>query len=84
MIDFPPRNNDSEVAGSARVSGRGHGMPLSLLVAELTAAGFVVEEKIEQWHRRQYCLIVSKPAPRPLRRPPLVGATHVFVAAASR
>ena len=60
VIDFNPRTTYPEVKDVPESRG-GHGMPIDLLIEELTAAGFVLEERIDDWRRREYCVVVSKP-----------------------
>ena len=44
-------------------SRRGHGIRPDLVIAELTAAGFRLEEQIDAWGAGQHCLIFSRPPP---------------------
>jgi SAM-dependent methyltransferase len=39
----------------------GHGARPDLVVQELTGAGFVLEQRLDQWPGRDYCLVFRKP-----------------------
>ena len=63
VIDFPSGAETrwyGEVDGVPESRG-GHGMPPDLLVKELAAAGSVLEQRIDDWAGRMYCVVVSKP-----------------------
>jgi len=65
IIDFPPRKwltATSPVKGVPENRG-GHGIPQKILVGELTAAGFTLEQTIDDWPEDDYCVIFRKPAP---------------------
>jgi len=64
IIDFPPRKwltENSPVNGVPKNRG-GHGIPQKILVDELTAAGFSVQHKFDDWPDDDYCVIFRKPA----------------------
>jgi predicted methyltransferase len=61
VIDFPPRSWLPEVKDVPKNRG-GHGVPEEIVVQELTAAGFEVVSRAEQWPDNDYCLIFRKPA----------------------
>jgi SAM-dependent methyltransferase len=65
IIDFPARKwltESSPVKGVPKNRG-GHGIPQKILVGELTAAGFTLEQTIDDWPEDDYCVIFRKPAP---------------------
>ena len=39
----------------------GHGVPPDVVIAELEAAGFMLERRIDRWDGRLYCLVFEKP-----------------------
>jgi ubiquinone/menaquinone biosynthesis C-methylase UbiE len=38
----------------------GHGVAPELVIDELTTAGFTLEQRIENWHKRNYCLVFRR------------------------
>jgi predicted methyltransferase len=61
VIDFEPR------AAMPRPDGvpenrDGHGVPLELVIEELTAAGFEVEHRSETWSGRDFIAVFRKPS----------------------
>lgn len=63
IIDFPPRKwltENSPVKGVPKNRG-GHGIPQKILIDELTAAGFSVQQKFDDWPDDDYCVIFRKP-----------------------
>jgi ubiquinone/menaquinone biosynthesis C-methylase UbiE len=42
--------------------GSGHGLDMATAVAEMTGAGFRVEQRIEDWAGNAYCLVFVRPA----------------------
>jgi len=63
IIDFPPRKwltETSPVKGVPENRG-GHGIPQKILVDELTAAGFTLEQTFNDWPEDDYCVIFRKP-----------------------
>lgn len=64
VIDFPPRKSltlSSPVEGVPANRG-GHGIPLKILVNELTHAGFAVDRTINDWPDDSYCVVFRKTA----------------------
>lgn len=61
VIDFPPRAGLPEVKHVPKNRG-GHGVPEKIVVEELTAAGFEVVSRPENWPDDDYCVIFRKPA----------------------
>jgi SAM-dependent methyltransferase len=64
IIDFPPRKwltANSPVNGVPENRG-GHGIPQKILVDELKAAGFTLEQTLNDWPEDDYCVIFRKPA----------------------
>jgi predicted methyltransferase len=62
VIDFPPRKSltlSSPVEGVPANRG-GHGIPLKILVNELTDAGFAVDQTIKDWPDDSYCVVFRK------------------------
>jgi len=49
----------SPVQGVAADRG-GHGIRAEVVIAELTAAGFVLEEQIADWGAGSYCLVFAR------------------------
>ena len=39
----------------------GHGIPPALVIREVTAAGFLLDRRIDDWSSREYCLVFRKP-----------------------
>lgn len=65
IIEFPPRKwltENSPVKGVPDNRG-GHGIPQKILVDDLTAAGFTVQQTFDDWPEDDYCVIFRKPAP---------------------
>jgi predicted methyltransferase len=64
VIDFEPTLwMGGEPRGVPQNRG-GHGMPLELLVRELTAAGFEQDRQVRNWSGRNYCIVFRKPSAR--------------------
>jgi len=64
VIDFPPREwltSTAPVEGVPKNRG-GHGIPKKILVDELTAAGFILEQTFNDWPEDSYCVVFRKPA----------------------
>ncbi len=62
VIEFPPRKwltSTDPVKGVPSNRG-GHGIPKKILLEELTAAGFVVQESFDDWPDDDYCVIFRK------------------------
>ncbi len=66
MIDFEPRWRRVWIGlpeGVPRNRG-GHGMPVDILIDEMTAAGFDVESKDLEWWslpERRFCVVFRRP-----------------------
>jgi ubiquinone/menaquinone biosynthesis C-methylase UbiE len=63
VIDFAPRKELSEsdpVPGVPKNRG-GHGIPRKILIEEVKAAGFSLEESIDDWPDGDYLLMFRKP-----------------------
>ena len=63
IIDFEPRQWLSLVSPVEGVpeSRDGHGVPPEVVVAELTAAGFTLEQRDDSWSAENYCLVFVRP-----------------------
>ena len=60
IIDFEPHRWLSLISPASE-SRYGHGVPPSVVVAELTAAGFVLEARHDDWGSGSYCLVFVRP-----------------------
>ena len=63
VIDFPPSgwlSVISPVEGVPDDRG-GHGVAAETVIREITTAGFVLEERIDDWAGGHYCLVFSRP-----------------------
>ena len=60
IIDFEPHRWLSLISPASK-SRYGHGVPPSVVVAELTAAGFVLEARHDDWGSGSYCLVFVRP-----------------------
>jgi ubiquinone/menaquinone biosynthesis C-methylase UbiE len=78
VIDFNPPTQLLPPPSDVPDNRRGHGMPIEILVEEMTAHGFSVAQRIDDWYRFDYCVVFrprenasrdSHPAPRTLPRP---------------
>jgi predicted methyltransferase len=65
IIDFPPRLRWWPRPDGVPESRAGHGVPQELVIQEVTAAGFELEQRVEQWPGRDYCLLFRKPSEPP-------------------
>jgi ubiquinone/menaquinone biosynthesis C-methylase UbiE len=65
VIDFPPRAwlTLSDPVKGVPANRGGHGIPQKILIAELTATGFVVEKIFDTWPNDDYCVLFRKPVP---------------------
>jgi ubiquinone/menaquinone biosynthesis C-methylase UbiE len=65
IIDFPPRKwlTQSDPVKDVPENRGGHGIPQKVLIDELTAAGFFVDQTIKDWPEDDYCVIFRKSAP---------------------
>ena len=63
IIDFVPGRWLSRFVPVAGVPGNrgGHGVPPAVVIDELTAAGFTLERRIDDWSRQSYGLIFVRP-----------------------
>ena len=70
IIDFEPGGWWSGLfpADAPAPSRAGHGISPAVIVAELTAAGFVLGEQIDDWGASNYGLVFSRPPPADERR----------------
>jgi SAM-dependent methyltransferase len=64
VIDFPPRESltQSEPVKGVPANRGGHGIPQSILLQEMLAAGFTVGQVVNDWPDESYCVIFRKPA----------------------
>ena len=64
VVDFPPRRWLSWIAPVRRVPADrgGHGIPMDVLIGEMTRAGFLVKEAVARWFLDVYCVVFRKPA----------------------
>jgi predicted methyltransferase len=62
VIDFPPRSWLPATGEHVPGNRGGHGVPEEIVVQELTAAGFEVVSRSENWPGNDYCVIFRKPA----------------------
>jgi len=62
VIDREPPPGSSKVEGVPENRG-GHGMPQKILIDELTAAGFQVVKRLDDWPSKLYCVFFRKPGP---------------------
>ncbi len=62
IIDFPPRPDltRSDPVEGVPTNRGGHGIPQKILIDELTAAGFAVENILNDWPNDNYCVIFRK------------------------
>lgn len=63
VIDFNPPTRLLPVPDGVPEDRRAHGMPIDVLVEEMTARGFVVARRIEDWFRFDYCVVFRPPGP---------------------
>ncbi len=63
VIDFPPSGWRSVLSPVDGVPDdrTGHGISAEVVVSELTAAGFLLEERIDDWGAGHYCLVFRRP-----------------------
>ena len=62
VIDRKPPPGSSRVGGVPQNRG-GHGIPQKILIKELTAAGFQVVSRLDDWPNNTYCIVFRKPSP---------------------
>ncbi|HXM94031.1 MAG TPA: class I SAM-dependent methyltransferase [Candidatus Dormibacteraeota bacterium] len=56
IIDFPARSGLDRVEGVPSNRG-GHGIPETIVIEELTAAGLQVEKDVKNWDEDDYCVL---------------------------
>jgi ubiquinone/menaquinone biosynthesis C-methylase UbiE len=63
IVDFPPRRWLSLIAPVKGVPANrgGHGIPMNVVIREMTAAGFEVKKKMSRWFIDVYCVVFRKP-----------------------
>ena len=61
VIDFNPPTRLLPVPDGVPENRRAHGMPIDVLVEEMTARGFGVSQRIEDWFRFDYCVVFQPP-----------------------
>jgi ubiquinone/menaquinone biosynthesis C-methylase UbiE len=63
VIDFAPRKSltESDPVKGVPSNRGGHGIPKKILVEELTAAGFKLDQSFEDWPDDGYCVLFRKP-----------------------
>jgi ubiquinone/menaquinone biosynthesis C-methylase UbiE len=57
VIDFNPPTRLLPVPGGVPENRWGHGMPVEVLIEEMTAQGFGVAHRIDDWFRFDYCVV---------------------------
>jgi len=57
VIDFNPPTRLLPVPDGVPENRRAHGMPIDVLVEEMTGQGFGVAHRIEDWFRFDYCVV---------------------------
>lgn len=65
IIDFPSRLRWWPKPEGVPESRAGHGVAQELVIQELTTAGFQLEQRIEEWPGKDYCLVFRKPSKPP-------------------
>jgi len=63
IIDFAPREWLPDVKEDVPRDRGGHGIAPEIAIAELTAAGFQLASRHDNWPNGDYCLIFRKPGP---------------------
>ena len=61
VIDFNPLTPLLPVPDGVPENRRAHGMPIDVLIEEMTAQGFGVSQRIEDWFRFDYCVVFQRP-----------------------
>ena len=56
VIDFNPPTRLLSVPDGVPENRRAHGMPIDVLVEEMTSQGFAVAQRIDDWFRFDYCV----------------------------
>lgn len=62
VIDFEPLTRLLPVPDGVPANRRAHGMPIDVLIEEMTARSFGVSHRIEDWFRFDYCVVFQAPA----------------------
>jgi ubiquinone/menaquinone biosynthesis C-methylase UbiE len=62
VIDFNPLTRLLPVPDGVPANRRAHGMPIDVLIEEMTAQDFGVSQRIEDWFRFDYCVVFRRPA----------------------
>jgi predicted methyltransferase len=62
VIDFAPRAGLPAVEEDVPKNRGGHGVAPQIIIDELTAAGFALDSRPDDWPNGDYCLIFRKPA----------------------
>jgi ubiquinone/menaquinone biosynthesis C-methylase UbiE len=62
VIDFPPRLRWLPRPEAVPENRESHGVRQELVIQEVTAAGFELEQRIEKWPGKDYCLVFRKPS----------------------
>ncbi len=57
VIDFNPPTRLLPRPSGVPDDRRGHGMPIEILIEEMTAQGFSVAQRIDDWFRFDYCVV---------------------------
>ena len=57
VIDFNPPTRLLPIPDGVPENRRGHGMPVEVLIEEMTAQGFSVAHRIDDWFRFDYCVV---------------------------
>jgi ubiquinone/menaquinone biosynthesis C-methylase UbiE len=73
VIDFNPPTRLLAIPGGVRENRRGHGMPIEVLIEEMSVGGFEVVHRIDDWFRLDYCVVFER---RDLAPEASVASTH--------
>jgi SAM-dependent methyltransferase len=57
VVDFNPPTRLLPRPGGVPDNRRGHGMPIEILIEEMSAQGFSVAQRIDDWFRFDYCVV---------------------------
>lgn len=60
VIDFDPPMRLLAPPSGVPGNRRGHGMPIEILIEEMTAQGFRVVQRIDDWYRFDYCVVFQR------------------------
>jgi hypothetical protein len=61
IIDFPPSGRAVDGVPASR---GGHGVPIDVVAAEVTAAGLQEVDRVPAWRGRDFLVLFEKPAAR--------------------